>query len=118
MRNILILQQHSPFNRSNAREALDLALAMAAVEHSVSILFCDDAVYQLLPTTEHSDVKLKAYQRSFKLFSLYDIEQVYVCQQALSTRGIYVEQLNINVTVLDENGIAALVASQHQVITS
>jgi tRNA 2-thiouridine synthesizing protein C len=118
MRNILIVQQHSPFNCSSGREALDLALALAAVEHSVSMLFCADAVYQLLATTDQADFKLKAYPRGFSLFGLYDIEQVFVCQQALTTRRIDTEQLSIAVTPLDRAGITALISNQHQVITS
>ena len=118
MRNILVLQRHSPFNSSKGREALDIILALAAVEHNISVLFSGDAVYQLLPTQDQADFKLKAYPRSFKLFALYDIEQVYVCQQSLKQRGINVSDLNIDVTELDTAGIAELFARQHQVISS
>lgn len=118
MRNILLIQRHSPFNSSHGREALDLLLALAAVEHSVSVLFSGDAVYQLLASQPHPDFKLKAYPQSFKLFALYDIEQVYVCQQALQQRGISANQLSIEATILNNNDIASLLARQHQVITS
>src|SRR5690606_21057609 len=117
-RNILVVQRHSPFNSSKGREALDLLLALAAVEHNVSLLFSDDAVYQLLPTLDQPDFKLKAYPRSFKLFALYDIEQVYVCQQSLTERGLDASRLLINVAVLDKPGIAQLFGRQHQVICS
>ncbi len=118
MQNILVLQQHSPFNSSKGREALDMVLALAAVEHNVSILFSADAVYQLLASLDHADFMLKTYPRSFKLFTLYDIEQVYVCQQSLAQRGLSEDQLSIPVTVLDAAGIANLLATQHQVISS
>lgn len=118
MRNILLLQRSSPFNDGKGREALDMILAMAAVEHNISVLFSADAVYQLLPTQDHTDFKLKAYPRSFKLFALYDIEQVYVCRQSLKQRGINAADLSIDVTVLDSSGIAELFARQHQVISS
>ncbi|MBZ9610705.1 sulfurtransferase complex subunit TusC [Rheinheimera maricola] len=118
MRNILVIQQHSPFNSSKGREALDLILAMAAVEHNVSVLFSGDAVYQLLSSQDHVDFKLKAYPRSFKLFALYDIEHVYVCQHALQQRGIEAHDISIRAKVLDKTDIALLLARQHQVITS
>lgn len=118
MRNILLLQRNSPFNNSKGREALDMVLALAAVEHNVSVLFSDDGVYQLLPTQHQPDFKLKAYPRSFKLFTLYDIDQVYVCKQSLKQRGIKVSDLSIDVTQLDTQGIAELFAGQHQVISS
>ncbi|WP_397472209.1 sulfurtransferase complex subunit TusC [Rheinheimera sp.] len=117
MRNILLLQQHSPFNYSYGREALDMALALAAIEHSVSILFCDDAVYQLLPTVDQPDFGLKPYPRSFKLFSLYDIEQVYACLESVTARGLKPELFSINITLLTRADIVALLSAQHQVIT-
>jgi tRNA 2-thiouridine synthesizing protein C len=118
MRNILVLQRHSPFNNSKGREALDLILALAAVEHNVSVLFSGDAVYQLLPTLDQPDFKLKAYPRSFKLFGLYDVDQVYVCSRTLTERSIAADALSITVTVLAEDGIARLLNEQHQVITA
>ena len=117
MRNILVLQQHSTFNSSHGREALDLVLALAAVEHNVSVLFRGDAVYQLLSTNDHTDFKLKAYPRSFKLFSLYDIEQVYVCLESLNARGIKPEQLALAAQPLTQDAVIELLAAQHQVIT-
>lgn len=118
MRNILVIQRHAPFNSSHGREALDMLLALAAVEHNVSVLFSADAVYQLLPTLHQPEVKLKAYPRSFKLFSLYDIEQVYVCQASLLQRNISSSQLNIAAQLLDATQIQQLISQQQQVICS
>ena len=117
MANILVLQHHSPFSSSHGREALDMLLALAAVEHNVSVLFRGDAVYQLLSTNDHADFKLKAYPRSFKLFSLYDIEQVYVCAASLGERGIKPEQLALAAEPLAQDAIMDLLAAQHQVVT-
>lgn len=91
MQAILLIQTASPFNQAKAREALDLALALAAVEHQVSILFQDDAVYQLLPPADKpadAPAPLKAFQKSFGLFALYDIGPCLVCQQSLNSRGL------------------------------
>ena len=95
-----------------------LLTAATAVKHKVSVLFSADAVYQLLPTEDQPEVKLKAYPRSFKLFSLYDIEQVYVCQASLLQRNIKPSQLNIAVQLLDTTKIQHLISQQQQVICS
>ena len=118
MPNIIVIQQHSPFSSSHGREALDMILALAAVEHNVSVLFRGDAVYQLLATEQHADFNLKAYPRSFKLFALYDVEQLYVCRQALTERGIAPSTLTIDVQLLDAKQQAALLSQQDQVINS
>jgi len=116
MQNILVLQQHSPFSSSHGRETVDLVLALAAVEHNVSILFLGDGVYQLLPVNEHTDFKLKTYPRSFKLFPLYDIEKVYVCTASLTERGIKPEQLAVAAEPLEQHEMVKLIAAQHQVV--
>ncbi len=118
MRNILLIQRHAPYNSSHGREALDLLLALAAVEHQVSVLFSGDAVYQLLATAEQADFKLKAYTRSFKLFALYDIGQVYVCQASLEQRHILPAELSIAARCVNATQIQQLINTQHQVITS
>jgi len=117
MANILVLQHHSPFSSSHGREALDMLLALAAVEHNVSVLFRGDAVYQLMSTQEHPDFKLKAYPRSFKLFPLYDIDNIYVCQHALTKRGIALTEITIAAKVLDDSAQAMLLLQQDQVIS-
>ena len=117
MQHILILQRHSPFSSSHGREALDLALAMAAVEHNVSLLFSADAVYQLLRHNLSAEFALKDYTKSFKLFELYDIEQVYVCQQSMIERGLTADDLAIDVQITTPEQLPALFAGQHQVIS-
>ncbi|MDP5144564.1 sulfurtransferase complex subunit TusC [Rheinheimera baltica] len=118
MCNLLVLLRYSPFNNAQGREALDLILALAAVDHNVSVLFSGDAVFQLLPTKDQPDFALKAYPRSFKLFELYDIDQVYVCEQSLRERGIKQNQLVTAARPVSANDITVLLAEQHQVISS
>ena len=68
MQHIAIIQRQSPFNSSSGREALDLILALAAVEHQLSVIFSGDAIYQLLPVNLNRDFGLKRYQQGFKMF--------------------------------------------------
>lgn len=116
MQHIAIIQRHSPFNSSAGREALDLALALAAVEHQLTLIFCGDAVYQLLPVSQQSDFPLKRYQQSFKLFELYDIEQVYVCQQSLTERQLASDVLALPAKPVNAIELQQLLANQQQLV--
>ena len=118
MQKILLVQRQSPFNTSKGREAFDMAMALAAVEHSVTVLFTGDAVYQLLLPADQNDFMLKPYQKGFKLFSLYDIEQVLVSVSALKARGLAIPHLLPDITAVNDDDIQQLIAQQHQVITS
>lgn len=114
--NIAVIQRQPPFNTSRGREALDLILALAAVDHKISVLFCGDAVYQLLPLASDEHMPVKAYPRSFKLFALYDVELLYVCQQSLLERQIAVEQLSLPIELLDTSQIQQMLAKQQHII--
>ncbi|WNO60917.1 sulfurtransferase complex subunit TusC [Rheinheimera sp. MMS21-TC3] len=118
MRNIMLIQRHSPFNTSHGRESFDLAMALAAIEHKVTILFMADAVLQLVQIKDTATLQLKPYQHGFKLFDLYEIEQVLVCQASLQQRGLTAADLFIKVTIADHSMIKSCIAMQHQVITS
>lgn len=115
MQTILLIQTASPFNQAKAREALDLALALAAVEHQVSILFQDDAVYQLLPPAD-IPAPLKAFYKSFGLFALYDIGPCLVCQRSLTARGLTKLPLLDDFIVADSAAIQAAMQQADQLI--
>jgi tRNA 2-thiouridine synthesizing protein C len=116
MQHITVIQRQSPFNSSDGREALDLLLAFAAVEHRLTVIFSGDAVYQLLTLNETVNFQLKRYQRGFKLFGLYDIEQVYVCQQALTQRQLNPADLAINAIPVSAEKLQQLLASQQHIV--
>ncbi|MDX3775128.1 sulfurtransferase complex subunit TusC [Chromatiaceae bacterium AAb-1] len=117
MQNILIIQRHSPFNQATGRESLDLILALAAVEHKVTVLFTGDAIYQLLPADTAASLLLKPYNRGFKLFGLYDIEQVYVCQQSMIERNIPVNVLPAGMQLASADVIRQLLSQQQHLIS-
>ncbi|SNY42423.1 tRNA 2-thiouridine synthesizing protein C [Arsukibacterium tuosuense] len=116
MQNIAIIQRQSPFNHGAGREALDLILALAAVEHQLTVIFSGDAVYQLLTVNQTSDFPLKRYQQSFKLFGLYDIEQIYVCQQSLQQRQLDSADFALNAKQVSPEQLQQLLASQQQIV--
>jgi tRNA 2-thiouridine synthesizing protein C len=118
MAAILVIQRQPPFNSAKARESLDLVLALAAVDHQVSILFSADAVFQLMPVAADTGIPLKPFNRSFSLFAIYDIEQLYVCQQSMQQRGLRLEQLLPGVQALSATDINKLISRQQQVINA
>ncbi len=118
MQNITVVFRHSPFNTAKAREALDMALALAAVDHKVTVLFCDDGVYALLNTSEQPQFTLKHFNRSFKLFSLYDIEQIVVCAASLAARHLNASDLIMPAEPLTPDAVQALLAQQQHIISA
>lgn len=96
----------SPHSSSAGREGVDALLAASAYSEDLCALFIGDGVAQLLKGQHPDDILSKHYAPMFKLFELYDIEQVCVCAESLTQMGLTPEQLIINVDVLDRKAIA------------
>jgi tRNA 2-thiouridine synthesizing protein C len=74
---ILVVIRHSPYGSSLSRAALDTALAAAAFEQPVQLLFMGDGVLQLLPQQDSHAIGAKNIGRQLASLPLYDIESVF-----------------------------------------
>lgn len=113
---IAVLVTKLPFQGIEARESLDLIFALAAVDHQVSVVFSDDAVYQLLKADDSADLMVKDFRRSFKLFELYDIEQLYICAASLRQRKLETNELVLDVQPLEADELSQLLLTQQHLI--
>jgi tRNA 2-thiouridine synthesizing protein C len=81
-KRILIVMKHSPYGSSLAKAAVDVALATAAFEQRVDLLFAGDGVLQLMPGQDSHSLGKKNIGRQLGSLPLYDIERVYVDAEA------------------------------------
>jgi tRNA 2-thiouridine synthesizing protein C len=94
-KSLLLLIRHSPYGSSLARASIDVALAAAAFDQAVSLLFVGDGVLQLLPEHQTEQQGVRNLGKLLASLPLYDIEQVYVDAQ-----GAARHQLDLNTTVV------------------
>ena len=93
---------HTPPHGSAAgREGLDAVLACSALTDEIAVFFIGDGVYQLLAGQQPAAVLSRDHAATFRLFSLYDIEQVYVCSASLAARGLTAAQLLLPAEVVE-----------------
>ena len=116
-KKIGILNRSAPHGTSHAREALDLSLALSAFNESLSLFFIGDGVYQLLAEHNANVILQKNFQPMLKMLELYDVEQIYVCQQSLIARNLSVEQLIIKPIILNNNEIQKKLLAQDQLMS-
>ena len=107
----------APHGQSSGREGIDALLAASAYCESIKVLFSGDGVLQLLRDQQPEAILSKDYAPMMKLFDLYDIEQVYVCQQSLAERGCANADLVIEAQVLDVSAFRAQLAQCASVLT-
>jgi tRNA 2-thiouridine synthesizing protein C len=97
----------APHTSSSGREGLDAVLATSAYSESLQCLFAGEGVLQLLNEQHPESLKLKDYISAFKLLDLYDVEDIYVSQRALSQYGLSTDDLLIECEALDDTQFAA-----------
>ncbi|OAN17090.1 sulfurtransferase [Photobacterium jeanii] len=106
----------APHGVNSGREGLDAVLATSAYSEDLQLFFVGDGVFQLLKHQQPNEILSRDYIATFKMLELYDIEQVFVCQQSLAARGLTEEDLLIDVTVLDEADVANQLHSCQRVL--
>lgn len=116
-KKIGIINQTMGHGSVNARESLDLVLALSAFNESISVFFINDGVYQLVKNHQAAHILQKDFQPMFKLLDLYDIENVYVCESTLQARGLMASDLLIEVEVLNAQSLKNKLQQQDQLMS-
>jgi tRNA 2-thiouridine synthesizing protein C len=116
-KKIGIINRCSPHGTAQGRESLDLTLALSAFNESLSLFFIDDAVYQLVENHDTEASLQKHYQPLFKMLDLYDVENIYVCEQSLQQRSIKKELLLIETTIISTEQLKTMLAQQDQLLS-
>lgn len=113
----LFILQHPPYGIRNGRDAIEAALAFAAYEQKVAILFIGDGVYQLLEKQLSETIGQKSHPKLLSALPMYDIEDIFVCDQSLKARGLQDQPLCITPESLKAQEINAL-CDNYQTILS
>jgi tRNA 2-thiouridine synthesizing protein C len=117
-KSLLIISRQAPWAGSDAREALDIALAGGAFDLPVAMLFMDDGVLQLAPAQNATLLQQKDLTANLQALSMFGVEELFACRLSLDERGMQAFGLGVDpLEVLDDAQIAALIDRYDQVIT-
>ncbi len=116
-RSLLPVFRRAPYGHGLARAGYDIALAAAAFDQPVSLLFMDDGVWQLLPDQSPAAIGAKSLASTQDSLPLYDIETLYVESASLTSRGLESSDLRDGVTPVDESDMAGFLAQFRQVVS-
>ncbi|MEE4192480.1 MAG: sulfurtransferase complex subunit TusC [Halieaceae bacterium] len=115
-RSLLLVFRRAPYGRSLSRAGYDVALAAAAFEQPVSLLFMDDGVWQLMPEQRPEAIGARSIARTLESLPLYDIDRLYVDSESLAQRALAAGNLVEAATPLDTAGVRELMAGHDQVL--
>ena len=117
MKSLLIISQSTPYGRSSAAEALDTAMAAAALDVPVTLLFDGDGVLQLLPGQAGSELGVRNMSQVLEALPAFEVERCFVAGPALAQRSLTPERLALPGPLLDGEEVAALLRTADVVLT-
>ena len=82
MKRVAFVFSSAPHGSAAGREGLDALLATSALTDEIGVFFVGDGVFQLLPAQRPGAVLARDYIATFKLLSLYDIDQCWLCAES------------------------------------
>jgi tRNA 2-thiouridine synthesizing protein C len=106
---LLVTLRHTPYGGSLARAAVDAALAAAAFEQPVDLLFTGAGVLNLLPQQDARRVGSKHMDKLLASLPLYDIDTLYVDARALEQYAVEPHLLPAAARLLDRDGVRGLI---------
>jgi tRNA 2-thiouridine synthesizing protein C len=99
-KTILLVLRHSPYGSSLAKAAVDVALATAAFEQEVDLLFTGEGVLQLMPHQDGQSLGKKNIGRQLASLPMYDINRVYVDGEAASRYKLDIARAPVDAQLL------------------
>ncbi|UIP29411.1 MULTISPECIES: sulfurtransferase complex subunit TusC [Photobacterium] len=96
-----------PHGQNSGREGLDAVLATSAYSEELQLFFLGDGVWQLVKGQQGEAVLGREYSAAFKMLSLYDLEEVFVCAESMAERGLTRDDLLIEAELLPPQELTA-----------
>ena len=109
--------RRAPYGSTLGRAGYDVALAAAAFEQPVTLLFMDDGVWHLLPDQQGAAIDSKTVCKTLDSLALYDIDELYVDTHSLARRDLAAEDIRSDVQSIGERDLGALIARFNQVVS-
>ena len=112
----LVVVRHTPYGSSLGRAALDAALAMAAFDQPVDILFMGDGVLHLLPGQDSRAIGVKNIGKLLASMPLYEVASVYVEAAAVEHYGLDLTLAPLPCEKLDGGAIRAMMIERDHLL--
>ena len=117
VKRFLYVNRKAPYGTIYALESLEVVLIGAAFDQDVSLAFLGDGVYQLTKGQDTKALEIKNFSPTFRALDDYDVNKIYVEEDALAARGLRAEDLVIPVEVVNTARMAEIMENQDVVLS-
>lgn len=116
-KKFLYVNRKAPYGTIYALESLEVVLIGAAFDQDVSVAFLGDGVYQLVKGEDTKGVEMKNFSPTYGALDDYDVNQLYVEQEAMQARGLVEADLVVPVEVVSAERMAEIMESQDVILS-
>ncbi len=100
-KSIALICHHSPYGSYKARELVEVALAGAAFDQDISLIFMGAGVLQLCEAQAPADLEQKNHGKLLSMLGLYDIDNIFALDTAIEQFGLSGKTLAAPAKIVD-----------------
>lgn len=116
MKTFLFIISRPIYKGAQTHEVFDQLMIVGAFEQQVSVLFTDDAVFQLSRDQQPEAIESNNIGKLIQALPIYEINTVFVESESLTERGLTVDNLIIPVQTIQRSQLSALLNQYQQVV--
>lgn len=116
-RSVLVVCRTAPYGHGRARDAIDVAMAFAAFDQPVTLLFLGDGVLALVAGQRPAADFSRSLAKLLGTLADYGVESVHADAAALAARGLDAAALALPVRVAGPEELRELFAAHERVLT-
>lgn len=116
MKKMLCIVSRPPYQGSHDLELIEAAMVGAVFDMQVSVLFRDDGIWALLEGQDASPMQQRTLSNVLSALPTYEVEDLYVCTQALTQRGVDPTQFCVDAKPISLADQQTLIADQDAVL--
>lgn len=108
---VAVLMRKAPYGSVYTAEGYRSMMGIGVFEMDLSVVFVDDGVYALVKDQNPAALEQKPLGDGFPMLKDFGVTRFYVHRGSLEERGLAPENLVMDVELLDDAGVAAVLAS-------
>lgn len=116
MTHLLFHLRKPPHGSTAGEEAVEAILASSVFEPTLTVLFEGDGVLQLLAGQQAGALGVRDVAANWTALPVYEVEDLRVHEPSLRQRGLSQADLLLDVSLIDDTEMAALIGQVDQIL--
>ncbi|RNC78811.1 sulfurtransferase complex subunit TusC [Piscirickettsia salmonis] len=117
MTSLAIILQSAPYGNHSAQSGLNATLAASVIIENLGVFFIANGILQLKSHQDTSTLQCKNQLAVYQLLELYEIENVYLDQNALQQYGLSTHELDYDYPYLNRTEIYQKIRSYSHILS-